>query len=54
MTPYVDAARQVSSTLGEERSAKRGAVSIHILDETDGIGGLKDRCVLRDVMFMLH
>ena len=33
----------VSSTVGEARSAKRGAVSINFLDPTDGIGGLKDK-----------
>lgn len=33
----------VSSTLGESRSAKRGSVSIYFLDETDGLGGLKDK-----------
>ena len=35
--------KEVSTELGETRSAKRGAVSIDILDETDGLGGLKDR-----------
>jgi glycerol-3-phosphate O-acyltransferase len=35
--------KEVSSTLGETRSAKRGAVSIEFLDETDGLGGLKDK-----------
>ena len=35
--------RQVSSDLGEERSAKRGVVSVSFLDETDGLGGLKDK-----------
>eukprot|EP01041_Mallomonas_annulata_P007621 gene7621-15607_t len=34
---------QVSSTLGESRSAKRGPVSVHFLPETDGLGGLKDK-----------
>eukprot|EP01035_Chromulina_nebulosa_P019310 gene19310-25171_t len=33
----------VSSTLGESRSGKRGAVSVALLAETDGIGGLKDK-----------
>jgi glycerol-3-phosphate O-acyltransferase len=33
----------VSSDLGEERSAKRGAVSISITSEMDGMGGLKDK-----------
>ena len=36
---------QVSSAIGEERSAARASVSMHLLDETDGLGGLKDRCV---------
>lgn len=35
--------KSVSSDLGEERSAKRGAISIEFLDETDGLGGLKDK-----------
>mmetsp|Transcript_30885 Transcript_30885/g.52255 ORF Transcript_30885/g.52255 Transcript_30885/m.52255 type:complete len:387 (+) Transcript_30885:95-1255(+) len=35
--------KSVSSSLGEERSAKRGAVSVKVLDATDGIGGLKDK-----------
>jgi len=33
----------VSSSLGEQRSAKRGPVSVHFLPETDGLGGLKDK-----------
>eukprot|EP00595_Chromulina_sp_UTEXLB2642_P001017 CAMPEP_0196766794 /NCGR_PEP_ID=MMETSP1095-20130614/30400_1 /TAXON_ID=96789 ORGANISM="Chromulina nebulosa, Strain UTEXLB2642" /NCGR_SAMPLE_ID=MMETSP1095 /ASSEMBLY_ACC=CAM_ASM_000446 /LENGTH=131 /DNA_ID=CAMNT_0042130909 /DNA_START=610 /DNA_END=1005 /DNA_ORIENTATION=+ len=33
----------VSSTLGESRSGKRGAVSVSLLAETNGIGGLKDK-----------
>lgn len=33
----------VSSTVGEARSAKRGAVSINFLDPTHGMGGLKDK-----------
>eukprot|EP01042_Synura_sphagnicola_P002517 gene2518-3033_t len=33
----------LSSTLGETRSAKRGPVSVAFLDETDGLGGLKDK-----------
>ena len=37
--------KEVSTELGEVRSAKRGAVSIDILDETDGLGGLKDKYV---------
>ena len=37
--------KEVSTELGETRSAKRGAVSIDILDETDGLGGLKDKYV---------
>jgi len=37
------------SDVGEERSAKRGAVSIHVLDEMDGLGGLKDKDY-RDLM----
>ena len=35
--------KEVSTELGETRSAKRGAVSVDILEETDGLGGLKDR-----------
>eukprot|EP01035_Chromulina_nebulosa_P025419 gene25419-33175_t len=35
--------KSVSSDLGEERSAKRGVVSVSFLDETDGLGGLKDK-----------
>lgn len=35
--------KTVSSTLGEERSAKRGAVSVDFLPPTDGIGELRDR-----------
>jgi hypothetical protein len=35
--------KEVSTELGETRSAKRGAVSVDILDETDGLGGLKDK-----------
>lgn len=35
--------KTVSLELGETRSAKRGAVSVEILDETDGLGGLKDK-----------
>eukprot|EP01034_Spumella_vulgaris_P031640 gene31640-39084_t len=34
--------QSVSSSLGEERSGKRGAVSVEFLSETDGLGGLKD------------
>jgi hypothetical protein len=41
--------KEVSSTLGETRSAKRGAVSIDILDETDGMGGLKDKVFAADL-----
>lgn len=33
----------VSSDLGESRSAKRGAVSVAFLPETDGLGELGDR-----------
>jgi hypothetical protein len=32
-----------TAALGETRSAKRGPVSIDFLDETDGLGGLKDK-----------
>jgi glycerol-3-phosphate O-acyltransferase len=32
-----------TATLGETRSAKRGEVSVHILEETNGLGGLKDK-----------
>ena len=32
-----------TAALGETRSAKRGPVSVHFLDETDGLGGLKDK-----------
>jgi glycerol-3-phosphate O-acyltransferase len=39
----------VSSGLGEERSAKRGAVSVEFLPETDGLGGLKDKEFAADV-----
>jgi glycerol-3-phosphate O-acyltransferase len=35
--------KSVSSDLGEERSAKRGAVSISITGVMDGLGGLKDK-----------
>lgn len=35
--------KDVSSGLGEERSAKRGSVSVEFLEETDGLGGLKDK-----------
>ena len=38
--------KSVSSSLGEERSAKRGVVSVSFLDETDGLGGLKDKVML--------
>lgn len=37
------------SDVGEERSAKRGAVSMNILEEMDGLGGLKDK-EYRDLM----
>lgn len=37
--------KTVSSGIGETRSAQRGEVSIHILPETEGLGGLKDKCV---------
>lgn len=33
----------VSSGLGESRSAKRGPVSVHFLDKTPDLGGLKDK-----------
>jgi hypothetical protein len=32
-----------TAALGETRSAKRGPVSIHFMDETNGLGGLKDK-----------
>jgi hypothetical protein len=32
-----------TAELGEARSAKRGPVSVEFLDETDGLGGLKDK-----------
>ena len=38
-----------SSAVGEPRSAKRGAVSMHFLDETDGLGGLKDKVFTYDI-----
>ena len=41
--------KEVSSELGETRSAKRGAVSIEFLDETDGLGGLKDKEFTADI-----
>jgi hypothetical protein len=41
--------KEVSSGLGETRSAKRGAVSIDFLDETDGLGGLKDKEFTADI-----
>lgn len=41
--------KAVSSSLGEERSAKRGAVSVCFLDETEGLGGLKDKQFCKDV-----
>jgi hypothetical protein len=34
---------QLSSGVGEVRSAKRGAISVQFLPETNGLGGLKDR-----------
>lgn len=40
---------ETSSTLGESRSAKRGPVSVHLLDETDGLGGLKDKEFTKDI-----
>lgn len=36
---------QVSSGVGEVRSAKRGGISVQFLPETDGLGGFKDRSV---------
>lgn len=39
----------VSSGLGESRSGKRGAVSVTILPETDGLGGLKDKEFTADI-----
>jgi hypothetical protein len=33
----------LSSTLGETRNAKRGGVSMDLLDETADIGGFKDK-----------
>ena len=35
--------KEVSSEMGEVRSAKRGAVSVEFLSPTNGIGGLKDK-----------
>ena len=35
--------KATDSALGEKRSAKRGAVSVMFLPQTDGIGGLKDK-----------
>lgn len=35
--------KDVSTDLGEERSARRGCVSVELLPATDGIGGLKDK-----------
>lgn len=35
--------KTTDSALGEKRSAKRGAVSVKFLPQTDGIGGLKDK-----------
>lgn len=43
--------KEVSTELGEVRSAKRGAVSIDILDETDGLGGLKDKYVQQLILY---
>lgn len=37
--------KTLSSSLGEERNAQRGEVSIDVLAETDGLGGLKDKYV---------
>jgi len=33
----------VSGQVGESRSAKRGAISVTFLEETNGLGGLKDK-----------
>jgi len=41
--------KDVSSSLGEARSAKRGAVSLEFLNETNGLGGLKDKEFLAEV-----
>lgn len=41
--------KMVSSGLGETRSAKRGAVSVAFLPETDGLGGLKDKEFAQDL-----
>ena len=41
--------KEVSSGLGEARSAKRGAVSVEFLGETNGLGGLKDKEFLADL-----
>ena len=41
--------KDVSSELGETRSAKRGAVSVNFLDETNGLGGLKDKEFCSDI-----
>jgi hypothetical protein len=46
---------KVSSALGEERSAKRGVVSVSFLAETDGLGGLKDKFVfIHPNLFLNH
>lgn len=35
--------KTVSSGIGEARSAQRGEVSVHLLSEMDGLGGVRDR-----------
>jgi len=41
--------KEVSSGLGETRSAKRGEVSVEFLNETNGLGGLKDKDFLAEM-----
>ena len=41
--------KDVSGSTGEERSAKRGAVSVEFLAPTNGLGGLKDKEFAADV-----
>jgi len=38
-----------SQGMGEVRSAKRGAVSMHFMDETNGLGGLKDKVFTKEL-----
>mmetsp|Transcript_11263 Transcript_11263/g.11298 ORF Transcript_11263/g.11298 Transcript_11263/m.11298 type:complete len:377 (-) Transcript_11263:66-1196(-) len=41
--------KDLSSDVGEARSAARGPVSAHFLPETDGLGGLKDKQFAHDL-----